>query len=289
MMPNRLLIGRSVSADLRLEDGAVSGEHAVINWDGGSWRLRDLGSRNGTFLNDRRLAPGQSATLAEGDRVSLRRRDISWKVEEISQPNAFARRTHDGHVQLTEHGMLCLPSTDAPAATIFEDGSGSWVVEQDGVVTTARDNQQIDVAGSAWVLSLPQGIGPTAALSSSSFLMLEDASLAFRVSRDEELVDVELVLGEERHHLESRAHHYMLLTLARQRQHDVELAPNERGWVYRQDLERMLKFDATHLNVQVYRARKQLHGAGLNDAVRVVERRSGRLRLGISRFTIEAM
>lgn len=56
---------------------------------------------------------------------------------------------------------------------------------------------------------------------------------------------------------------------------------SNQGWVYVDDLARMLKLDPPHLNIQIFRARKQL--AQLLDgaaAPELVERRVGKLRLG---------
>jgi len=35
--------------------GVVSALHAELSYEDGAWRLADLGSRNGTYVNDRRL------------------------------------------------------------------------------------------------------------------------------------------------------------------------------------------------------------------------------------------
>src|SRR6185369_7529735 len=51
------LVGRSRLADLRMNEPTVSGEHAVLRWTGREWELHDLGSRNGTIVDGRRLAP----------------------------------------------------------------------------------------------------------------------------------------------------------------------------------------------------------------------------------------
>ncbi|HVJ17637.1 MAG TPA: GGDEF domain-containing protein [Polyangiaceae bacterium] len=64
-------LGRLPENDIVLEDGPVSRHHAVVERDlaAGCWVLRDLNSKNGTFLNDRPLA-GQ-APLRNGDRVKI--------------------------------------------------------------------------------------------------------------------------------------------------------------------------------------------------------------------------
>lgn len=49
------LIGRCSGADILLEDNLVSREHVAISRDEAGWLARDLGSRNGTFVNGYRF------------------------------------------------------------------------------------------------------------------------------------------------------------------------------------------------------------------------------------------
>ncbi len=62
-----LLVGRSHRCDLMLADPRVSGRHARIN----RGRLSDAGSRHGTFVNGRRLPPGDEVNLSAGDVVRM--------------------------------------------------------------------------------------------------------------------------------------------------------------------------------------------------------------------------
>lgn len=64
-----LLIGRSLSADLKPADPSLSRQHARIDRRGEGFVLCDLGSRNGTFLNDRLIAAPEP--LLPGDVVRL--------------------------------------------------------------------------------------------------------------------------------------------------------------------------------------------------------------------------
>ena len=63
------VIGRDPSAAIWIESSAVSRRHAKIVASASSVTIEDLGSRNGTFLNGRRL--DARAPLASGDEVGI--------------------------------------------------------------------------------------------------------------------------------------------------------------------------------------------------------------------------
>jgi serine phosphatase RsbU (regulator of sigma subunit) len=65
----RLSIGRSSASDLSFpDDSGLSRQHLVLLREGITWLVEDLGSKNGTFLND---APVRARmTLKAGDRIS---------------------------------------------------------------------------------------------------------------------------------------------------------------------------------------------------------------------------
>lgn len=64
-LPTRAFrVGRELPNDLPLFDADVSREHAEITGDGTQWTVRDLGSGNGTWVNDRRV---EEKKLSGGD------------------------------------------------------------------------------------------------------------------------------------------------------------------------------------------------------------------------------
>ena len=66
---DQLQIGRAEACQVQLDDTYVSQFHARIYRRDGSWFVEDLGSTNGTYLNQRRLtAP---AEVRAGDRIRI--------------------------------------------------------------------------------------------------------------------------------------------------------------------------------------------------------------------------
>ena len=62
-----VIIGRSASCDVTLEDKTVSGRHARLAYHHGQWWLEDLASTNGTFLNGDPV--GAPVVITHGDQV----------------------------------------------------------------------------------------------------------------------------------------------------------------------------------------------------------------------------
>ncbi|MCX4389812.1 FHA domain-containing protein [Micromonospora peucetia] len=72
--PERQVIGRAPTADIVVYDGHLSRRHAEIWLTGEGAALADLGSTNGTWLNDRRIIGVER--LADGDVVRLGRTEL---------------------------------------------------------------------------------------------------------------------------------------------------------------------------------------------------------------------
>lgn len=66
---SRLLAGRQLDCDLRMNVPAVSRRHAEFFRTEAGWTIRDLGSRNGTELNGTKLEPEQTVLLKAGDEI----------------------------------------------------------------------------------------------------------------------------------------------------------------------------------------------------------------------------
>jgi predicted component of type VI protein secretion system len=71
-------IGRLPDNTLQIDNLAVSGHHAKIYWNEGHYVVEDLGSLNGTYVNNKRV--GQ-ATLIHGDQVLIGKHVVEFKNE----------------------------------------------------------------------------------------------------------------------------------------------------------------------------------------------------------------
>lgn len=75
----RITVGRGKENLLRIEDMASSRRHCAILWKEGRFFLQDLGSRNGTFLNGKRI---EEALLKRGDLITIGKTKVEvvrWK------------------------------------------------------------------------------------------------------------------------------------------------------------------------------------------------------------------
>lgn len=84
---DEILLGRHMSADIRLPDPSVSRYHAVMTVTNGVWTITDLDSRGGTFVNDRRV---RQIRLNPGDTVRLGNAVMRFNVPK--QPGKNGRK-----------------------------------------------------------------------------------------------------------------------------------------------------------------------------------------------------
>jgi pSer/pThr/pTyr-binding forkhead associated (FHA) protein len=68
-LDGNLQIGRAEACQIRLDDTYISSFHARIFQRDGSWYVEDLGSTNGTYLNQRRVT--SPAELRAGDQLKV--------------------------------------------------------------------------------------------------------------------------------------------------------------------------------------------------------------------------
>ncbi|HEX2026318.1 MAG TPA: FHA domain-containing protein, partial [Actinomycetota bacterium] len=70
------VIGRLQGSEVEIQDPGASRRHAEIRRDGGDFVVVDLGSTNGTLVNDH---PVSQATLEDGDRITIGRTVLEFR------------------------------------------------------------------------------------------------------------------------------------------------------------------------------------------------------------------
>jgi hypothetical protein len=122
-----VVIGRAATCDLVLTNAAVSRRHAMIRVRGDGFELEDLGSGNGTWLNDERLT--EAVSIGDGDRIRVADVELVFVVPAVPAPTGWSpqppRRT-DGRA-----GGPTEPLT-ATASSSSEGSLASRVVASDG-------------------------------------------------------------------------------------------------------------------------------------------------------------
>jgi len=264
------VLGRGRRADTRLDNDVVSGLHASIAWRDGRWQIKDLGSHNGTVVNGARLTAAESVQLFVGSVIWFGSDAVAWRVTDVSAPEPIAHC--DGVVRVGEAGMLMLESDVGTSVTVFRSVVHGWRLDTaEGVVAT-HDGDTVTVGASTWTLELPEGGAQTRTNAASIELDLSTLTLRFSGG-------VRATLAIEQGHrtveVGQGPHVELLRLLARARATDD-------GWKARDDVISALGMSANHLNVAIHRARKRMAEVGVEDAVNVVERRRGQLRLGCS-------
>ena len=79
---DRLVLGRDAGCDVPVPDAAASREHCAVVRSGDGWTLSDLGARNATRHNGRRLAG--SAALTAGDRIRIGTTELEFSASDAT-------------------------------------------------------------------------------------------------------------------------------------------------------------------------------------------------------------
>jgi hypothetical protein len=287
---NQHLIGRSPECALRLTGKMVSSQHALIRWSGRGWEILDRASLNGTRVNGQLLEAGRPFPLTKGATITFGHSDESWVMGDASEPEVMALALDDGTVLPGVHGVIGIPSGENPACTLYRDLGGDWKIESvDGSVRAIADGETISTGGRDFRVCLPSVVEATSA--SEPTRDSEAPSLLFRVSLDEDFVELRLASGKRVVSLGSRAHNYLLLTLARRQLADAEAGfpPTSCGWIEKDELAEALRINPEQVDGEVFRIRKHFARHELKEAAIIIERRARtkQIRLGIRDVHVE--
>lgn len=292
--------GRLANAvDTHIDKPYISKLHAAIEWTGKEWRIKNLGL-NGTWVNGVNLSANESVPLNINDELHFAKlTDPSFSVKDLYPPADMlwpldiSADTRPQPVYLSRYHLL--PDAITPELALYFDEQGQqWQMEtltaqQEQHTHPLNDGDLVQLGNHHWQLMRAQVYGPTEA---HAFPMqqLSDMEFIFNLSLDEESTQLELINGQQRVDLAVRNHHYLLAQLARHHAADAArgLDSKSRGWIYTDILASELGLDTTHMNIYIFRLRKQIADSlptilGLQS---LLERRGGKIRFGCEKFKI---
>ncbi|HTV25376.1 MAG TPA: FHA domain-containing protein [Polyangiaceae bacterium] len=280
-------VGRASGAGLRLAQSHVSLQHASLRWtERNTWELRDLQSKNGTFINGQRIPAGAPVRLEVGAELAFGSPAEPFVVEDVSPPRAMLVRIGEEREPIVlRDALVALPSLEEPSVSLFRDEGGQWFIDSRDRVGQLADGDLITIGNEPWRCCFPTAHGETELLENVAGLFaLSELEVRLGVSQDEEAIELTLSTNGRDLRLGQKACHYVLLMLARCRQ-GRELpagAEVDDGWISVGALLELLRVSEQRLNVDIFRIRQELKSAGVVDAVGIIQRdpQQRRVRLG---------
>ncbi|WP_044301826.1 FHA domain-containing protein [Rhodopirellula sallentina] len=130
----KFVIGRSDSCQLRPKSESVSRKHCIIAVQKGRVLIQDLKSRNGTFVNEKRLPPDKAKVLKDGDILRIGKLTFALVIEHGLQAakKPEVRSVADAVSRTREEG-----SSDSK----FEEVDvSSWLDEADAIDRVRKMN-----------------------------------------------------------------------------------------------------------------------------------------------------
>ncbi len=153
----RLRLGRDPAAELRLPTDllAIAPQHAEIRRTAAGFRLVDLGSPAGTFLNGQRLTPGQAVALRDDAQIQLGDAALFSFHDPGARPAplaGFAPAAEPRAVDKAETSIgrdsscdfvLSTPSVSRRHARLVRDGARYWIEDNKSANGTFVNGQRI--------------------------------------------------------------------------------------------------------------------------------------------------
>jgi hypothetical protein len=228
------------------------------------------------------------SVLSEGAVLRFGCNVHDWVFCDAGPPGARAV-AGDGRIVSMGPAGLLLPDADTYEASISFQDQG-WLLERAGEARAVHDGEVLTLSDGTWQLELTTGDHSVS--SPTTLLGQELTELGFRVSLNEEHVEMVVRIGSAKHVVGHRSHVYLLLLLARARIRDKagDAVPvSEQGWMETRELADMLRTTSEQVNVWIWRARQQLKAIDPELAQRIVERRPtlGQLRIGYDALSEE--
>ena len=283
--------------DTLIDDRYVSRIHAVIQWQQPDWKIRDLSSSNGTWVNNTPIQQNKPVALHLNDTIqfgSNKARPFRLIDDSPPQDALVNSDSSEGDkpdiIYLQSYHFL---HDDVTPEVVVYRKNHLWYVdnlnEPSEPSQFISDGSLVCISNKIWRLRLVNNASQTIQLEASE-KPLHDIRVIFSISLDEEHCNIVVLQNQHTFDLATSSHHLLTLMLARYRAEDIanNLPVEGQGWVYLDKLCKDTGLEERHINIQIHRARKQisekLQCTANTEAL--IERRRGQVRFGFASFQI---
>ncbi len=140
---DRITVGRAAGNDIVLgDDGQVSRVHAVLERLGGGWSIRDVSSRNGTFVNGNRVSG--EARVGPGDELRIGRTRIVLRADRTADdPGMTEAQAPPPQLTPRERDVLIALFTPMTGPEMFTEPASTRQIAQQLWVSEAAVKQHL--------------------------------------------------------------------------------------------------------------------------------------------------
>ena len=293
---------RAESVDTFIEHSSVSKLHTFIEWKNSQWYINDV-SKNGVWLNEKKITPYTPTTLSNGDVVEIAGlAESAFKVCDLVEPRNMIYRADRHNIVIHLENNTLIPSEAAPEFALYKCPDRMQWFSEDIVQNNdaslddhsqyehgpLKHGDSIRYGANEWILFLVSETDATTEFWAQQ-RSLDDVEFRCDLSQDEESTELTLIDGKNEIELGQRSHHYLLAHLLRFK-HTQQANTNDQtaGWMDCKLLTKELGIDEAHMNIQIFRARKQVADAlpMLHGHSSLIERRRGSVRVGLSNYSV---
>jgi len=273
--------GRANFNDTVLNSSDISRSHATIFWSNDTWYLKDT-SKNGTLVNGKKIFQ-KTVQIKKGSILQFGINQSSWSMIQDTAPSSFLLSI-DGSKTLKLSDYHLYPNDNQPKASFFKTSNKEWKMDTGNSVNVLVEGEEYLLEDQSWLFFKNDILDET---EEDSF-QLENVTLEFSISPDEEQVSLNIKLNEYCIYFGKKVFNQLLLLIAREKNKGID-------WVRMEDLKKKLRkellnpsIDEYYINVQVHRLRNFLmnykpFGPSVSD---IILRKNGFLGLKFDQINI---
>ncbi len=146
------VIGRETDSDIQIDDRQVSRQHAEIAYQNNIYTIRDMGSKNGTFLNGRPITT-EPQPIRNGDEIGIALcAKLTFVAEDATAPAIYYPRQDPGlRMDLAARRVWVMGREVDPPLSLAQysllellyNNAGN-IVSRDAVVSTVWSDEEAD-------------------------------------------------------------------------------------------------------------------------------------------------